>query len=66
MKRKNLRTFLRTFYISSVITLCIVIAVFGISEAYKNIRLIGFGEYRNAIEIGDGGLKILDFEWVLA
>lgn len=64
MKRKNLRTFLRTFYISSVITLCIAIAVFGISEAYKNIRLIGFGEYRNAIEIGDGGLKILDFEWI--
>jgi hypothetical protein len=34
----------------------------GISKAYENIRLIGFGEYRKAIEIEDGKLLFFDFE----
>jgi hypothetical protein len=63
MKNKAFKTFLRSFYLSSVVVFCLIFALYGISEAYKNIRRIGFGEYRNAIEIGDGKLEILDFEW---
>lgn len=63
MKNKAFKTFLRSFYLSSVVVFCLIFAFYGISEAYKNIRRIGFGEYRNAIEIGDGKLEILDFEW---
>ena len=63
MKKKNITTFLRTAYISSIVTLCIIFAVYGVFEAYKNIRRIGFGEYRNALELENGRLEILDFSW---
>lgn len=34
----------------------------GICKAYESIRFIGFGEYKNAIEISKEKIKILDFE----
>ena len=63
MKNKAFKTFWRSFYLSSVVIFCLFFALYGISESYKNIRRIGFGEYRNAIEINEESLKILDFEW---
>lgn len=59
---KNLKTFFRTIYISSVVLTCLFTGFYGISKAYENIRLIGFGEYRKAIEINSEEIKIFDYE----
>ena len=53
--------FLRTVYLSTVVVFCLIFGFLGVAKAYENIRLIAFGEYRNAIEIEDGKIKILDF-----
>ena len=58
---KNLKTFFRTVYLSSTVIFCLFIGIYGISKAYENIRLIGFGEYRNAIEITEEEILIFDF-----
>ncbi len=54
--------FLRTVYITSTILLCLFLGIYGIFSAYKSIRQIAFGEYRNAVEIKEDEIKILDFE----
>ena len=53
--------FLRTFFITLVVTFCICLGFIGICEAYEGVRKICFGEYRNAIEIEDGKFKFFDF-----
>lgn len=60
MKRST-KLFLRSFYISSVIVFCLTLGILGITKAYEGIRLVGFGEYRGAVEIEDGSIKIFDF-----
>ncbi len=59
--KKSTRLFFRSFYISSVVVFCLMLGIFGISKAYEGIRLIGFGEYRSAVEIDQEGIKIFDF-----
>lgn len=59
---KNIKIFIRSFYLSSVIIFCILIGFFGISKAYENIRLTAFGEYRDAIEINEDGIFIFDYK----
>lgn len=59
--KKKYKIFLKSFYLSSLIIFCIIFGFLGISRAYENIRMIGFGEYRSAIEIKDGEIKIFDF-----
>lgn len=61
MKRQT-KTFFRSFRITLILLTCTLTFLIGIASAYKNIRLIGFGEYRNAVEIENGNLKIFDFE----
>lgn len=61
MKRK-FKTFIRTFYISSVIMLCIIFGFWGTAKAYSAMRLIAFGEYRNAVSISDDKIRLFDFE----
>ncbi len=61
MKRQT-RLFLRSFKISALIIFCALLGILGTAKAYKSIRLIGFGEYREAIEIKNGTIKIFDFE----
>lgn len=56
------KVFLRTTAISSVVLLSIVFGSIGVCKAYENIRLVGFGEYKNAIEISKTGIRVLDFE----
>ena len=60
MKRSTKLIF-RSFYISATVAFCLILGIFGIMKAYEGIRLIGFGEYRSAIEIEDSGIKIFDF-----
>ena len=54
--------FLRSFLISFVLLSCIISGFYGIARAYKNIRLVAYGEYVNAIELKDGYIKIFDIE----
>ena len=59
--KRNTRLFLKSFFVSSVVVFCLILGFFGITKAYEGIRLVGFGEYRSAIEIDDKGIKIFDF-----
>lgn len=59
--KNRIKIFLRTVYISSVIIFCLLLGFFGVCKAYEGIRLVGFGEYRNAIEIKDEKINLLDF-----
>ncbi len=61
MKRST-KLFFRSMYISSVVVFCLFIGIYGITKAYEGIRLIGFGEYRSAVEIDGGNIKIFDWE----
>jgi hypothetical protein len=61
----KMKLYFKTLYISSVLIFCLLFGFIGIAKAYENIRLVGFGEYRSAIEIEDGKLKIFDMEIVL-
>ena len=53
--------FLRKMILSFVVSSCILFGFWGICEAYEGIRQVGFGEYRNAIEIEDGKIRFFDF-----
>lgn len=59
--KRNTKVFWRSFVISFLIIFCIYIIIAGIGESYKQIRRIGFGEYKNAVEYSNGVLRILDF-----
>lgn len=58
-----MKLFFKSFYISLVIALCFFAFCFGICKIYENIRLIGFGEYKDAVEITNASIRILDFEY---
>lgn len=45
-----------------MILFCISFGIAGTAKAYEKIRLVGFGEYRKAVELDGNTLKILDFE----
>ncbi len=58
--KKQIKLFFRSAYITATVLLCLFIGIYGSFKAYENIRLVGFGEYRSAIEYKDGILKIFD------
>lgn len=41
--------------------MCLVFGWLGIAAAYENTVQVAFGEYRQAIEITDEQVRILDF-----
>ena len=59
---KKMKAFFKSFYISAVIALCLFIGIYGTAKAYENMRLIGFGEYKKAVQLDGSVLRILDFE----
>ncbi len=59
--KRNTKIFWRSFFISLVLMMCFLIIVLGICESYKQIRRIGFNEYKNAVGFTDGEFYILDF-----
>ena len=59
--KENFKTFWRTFFITSVIILCVSIAFSGIAIAYESTQSIGFGQNKKALELGKGYLRILDY-----
>lgn len=60
--KRNFKTFIRTFYISAIVMLCIILGFWGTAKAYSAMRLIAFGEYRNAVSISDDKIRLFDFE----
>ena len=48
--KRNTKIFWRTFFISSVIVLCLYIIIAGIGESYKQMQKTGFGKYKNTVE----------------
>ena len=58
----KIKVFFKSFYISFVLALCLFIGIYGTAKAYEKMRLIGFGEYKKAVEIKGNVLRILDFE----
>ena len=59
--KKQTKTYLRSFYISLIVIMCLAFGWLGVSAAYENTVRISFGEYRSAIEISDSTIRILDF-----
>lgn len=59
--KKQTKTYLRSFYISLIVIMCLAFGWLGVSAAYENTVRIAFGEYRSAIEISDDTIRILDF-----
>lgn len=56
-----MREFIRKMYISAVVSSCILFGFWSVCVAYSNIREVGFGEYRSAIEIENGKIYFFDF-----
>ena len=61
MKRET-KIFIRTVKYTSLILFCLIIGFYGMAKSYENIRKIGFGEYRKAVEIEDGKLNFFDYQ----
>ena len=59
---KKGRLFFRSFYISFVVLTCLVFGFFAMARAYETTVLLESGEYKKAVEISDGSLRIFDFE----
>ena len=57
--KRNTKIFWRTFFISSVIVLCLYIIIAGIGESYKQMQKTGFGKYKNTVETSTVFLLIL-------
>ena len=55
-----MKGFFRKMIISAVVSSCVLFGFLAVCKAYSGIRKIGFGEYRSAIEIKDGEIKIFD------
>ena len=53
--------FLRKMYLSTVISSCIIFGIAAICVSYSRIRRIGFGEYRNAVEITREEIRLFDY-----
>lgn len=61
MKRNKRSVYL--FTISFVITACIIGGFLATCIAYENIVKTAYGEYKRAVEIDGGRLRIFDFEY---
>lgn len=61
MNKKNRKLFFRSFKITTILLFCICLLTFGCFKAYEGMQKIGYGEYKNAIEISNTEFRILDF-----
>lgn len=60
--KKETKIFIRTVKYTSLILFCLITCFLGMAKSYENIRKIGFGEYRKAVEIEDGKILFFDFQ----
>lgn len=61
MRKEKIKVFLRTTVIFTVVIMCLIFGFMSFCEIYENIRYIAYGEYKNAIELTEEGIRILDF-----
>ena len=61
-----MRTFLRTFLITSVGLICFCILYFGLLFSFEGIKQTGFGKEEKGIEITTEYVKFLDFSFEFA
>lgn len=59
---KNKKYFFRSFIISGVIFLNLLLLIMGFCTAYENIQEMSTGKYKPAIEISNNSIRIFDFE----
>ena len=58
---RSKKIFWRTIKISSIIFFNIILLIYGICSAYKNIRLLAYGEYAQIVEINEDYIKLFDY-----
>ena len=58
-----MRTFLRTFLITSTALICFCILYFGFLFSFEGIKQTGFGSAEKGIEITTEYVKFLDFSF---
>lgn len=61
-KRKEIKAFLRAFFMTFVSILCVGGIYLGFCESYEAIRRTCFGDERGAVIIGEDYIKFFDFE----
>lgn len=59
---KSTKVFFRSFYVSLVVVMCIIFGFYSATEVYENTVRIQSGEYKKAVEISDGYIRIFDYE----
>ncbi|MBQ0083960.1 MAG: hypothetical protein KBS52_04270 [Clostridiales bacterium] len=52
---------MRSLKISFVFVFDILLLIFGICRVYENMQQLSYGNYVNAVEITENGIRILDF-----
>ncbi len=60
--KKKIKIFLRSFILSGTLIICVFIMLFGTAKAYENTVKNSTGEYKKAVSLEGGVLRILDFE----
>lgn len=61
MNKKNKKLFFRSFKITAILLFCISLLAFGCFRAYESMQEIGFGQYKNAVEINEREIRVMDF-----
>lgn len=54
--------FLRTSAVTLVVCLCLAFGLAAAGRAYRGTRITVFSDYRSAVELKDGVLKLFDIE----
>jgi len=54
---------IRKFYISFVVTCCIIFGFLAVCIAYENIRATEYGENRRAVSYEDGTIYFFDYQY---
>lgn len=61
-KKENIRIFLRSAAVTSVVLGCISLVILGTFKSFEEIQRISFGKEQTAVSITKEGIRILDFE----
>lgn len=61
MRKEKIKVFLRTTVVFTVVMMCLIFGFMAFCRSYENIRRIAYGEYKNAVELTEDGIRILDF-----
>ncbi len=60
--KSQTRWFFKSYYLTTVIIICIFVFCYGIGKAYESMVYMSTGEKKSAVRITDSGIRILDFE----